>query len=1285
MIIRKKIVLKTLIERRSKVKIKSIINKLKYWKKTTLEDDTQEQTTTDSNFTTLAPKILEGKSLEENKIYLEALKEAVQIPENKNIALMGAYGSGKSSIMKTFEKNNPNHKYLFLSLASFFEKEEVEDESLKNTENQIEKLNIDPNDGMPELHPVNNLRKNNNKIETWEKVEKILVKQMIYRGTTKQLPYSRFKRISQIPNLTLLFHAVLIFILIDLLTNQNIIVNLYNSLFTVNAIVYGIIFVLGLYFIYVILLQLAKTLKLSKFSFNSITIETSEDETSYFSKYLDEIIYYFEVSKTEIVVIEDIDRFNSITVFEHLRELNYLLNNSNQIKQRVRFIYAVRDDLFNYEGESYLKESEEYLRTKFFDFIIPVIPVVDYNNSRNFLVPKVKTIIENNFSDNKVTDAYVKNKDKGIVFNIEIERFLWSISIYIDDLRLIYNICNEFEIYIKKLSHLDTINDLIKLFSLIVYKNIYPEDFASLQRNNGKLYEVFHSIKNTILDGVKNEINNKIKRERDILNGSNYEVSMSARTAIFQMCLREFGKEINPSSVTYNKDNKNNFSGTNVIPLTDSTINNFLSAENFIELKYGNKRIEVPKEKIEKYFNRFGVRTNGVIRELKEQERKERERSIEQLEMEKNFIKAIPVKEIFENEYDGYSNITGNFEEYNLLIKYLISEGYIDETYNYYISNLYEDVLGTNDITIIQKIKSNTSLDDTEELNDYELAILELSESDYRKTAILNQKIILYIFNDFKYETEQRSMINTFIYKLDNNRKTKLLQELFEQSHNQIKRFVSLLLQENSKIYSDLYKNEATDTEFNKLLEYYIFGSSENELLQQVIDDNPMLQPNVEDIPNFVLNLYGDFDVNEIELNVFFADNIFKFKETGLSEMSDNYFKHYVNNHLYQINTTNVFDIYERITSKSQEYFSLSELLASELEGLTQHINENFDEYIQLLNGRESFYEEGNILIRILNESEVSKALKNDIIKNNNSIIDDVTAINDAEHRRNVFEYEKYDTCLKNVMKATDEEINYISPYFEDESMVKQFIDEASDMSELEDNFIEELQSFLIMLVNESGKEVNEINIELFKYVDEYTVDNINDRTFNILLDCERIKPTIENINKLSGKKKIKLMTEDETTVSEKFQSIKLNDEEIINGISVFGDELREKLIMRSFKNDKLIVLNKVEWLKEILNQKIELNAVQINNLFSYDEILQDSTILEYLVFVIPKNILTESDLLRNIYSIDESLKAIQRGLRKTNRVDKKYYDLLKVLESRQIISSVEIKNDEAVFYNKHK
>lgn len=105
--------------------------------------------------------------------------------------------------------------------------------------------------------------------------------------------------------------------------------------------------------------------------------------------YLDEILYFFEVNNYNIVIFEDLDRFKNPEIFVKLRELNFLINNYEKVDRKVVFIYAIKDDVFL---------SKE--RTKFFYFIIPVIPYLNSTNSYEILrkyVLKVSTSIDEDY------------------------------------------------------------------------------------------------------------------------------------------------------------------------------------------------------------------------------------------------------------------------------------------------------------------------------------------------------------------------------------------------------------------------------------------------------------------------------------------------------------------------------------------------------------------------------------------------------------------------------------------------------------------------------------------------------------------------------------------------------------------------------------------------------------------------------------------------------------------------------------------------------------------------
>ena len=67
-----------------------------------------------TSVSSLAPKILTKKEdLEKVQPYLDKLKDTLNAKGINNIALTGGYGSGKSSLLKTFQYWNKN-EYNFL-------------------------------------------------------------------------------------------------------------------------------------------------------------------------------------------------------------------------------------------------------------------------------------------------------------------------------------------------------------------------------------------------------------------------------------------------------------------------------------------------------------------------------------------------------------------------------------------------------------------------------------------------------------------------------------------------------------------------------------------------------------------------------------------------------------------------------------------------------------------------------------------------------------------------------------------------------------------------------------------------------------------------------------------------------------------------------------------------------------------------------------------------------------------------------------------------------------------
>jgi hypothetical protein len=169
-----------------------------------------------------------------------------------------------------------------------------------------------------------------------------------------------------------------------------------------NRIIFTILFfvfvLLFFWFILKLTNYVTQNLKLSKITLPKATIEFDKKaDDSVFHNYIDEILYFFE-TRYNVVIFEDLDRFNNVEIFENLRELNMLINNSEEVNRRIVFIYAIKDEIFNSEDDPFYSRN----RTKFFDFIVPVIPTIDSSNSFEL----IKQRLSSNEFGTKISDAF---------------------------------------------------------------------------------------------------------------------------------------------------------------------------------------------------------------------------------------------------------------------------------------------------------------------------------------------------------------------------------------------------------------------------------------------------------------------------------------------------------------------------------------------------------------------------------------------------------------------------------------------------------------------------------------------------------------------------------------------------------------------------------------------------------------------------------------------------------------------------------------------------------------
>lgn len=241
------------------------------------------------------------ENYKDNQVYIESLDWALYNNNILNIALTGPYGSGKSSILKTYKTYRPHYYYLNLSVATFH----AYVDSQTNSKNR---------DGEEEL-----INEENRKIKESDEneIEKRILQQLFYRIDSKKASFSRFRKVNYITPLAIIKSISLIFATICLaaiLLFPEICINLWSNLsqnfvtlkennisVTVQIIGYLLLVIFLGKLIISIFMIAYKSIKLIRFKIKDLDVEMNSDNNdSIFNRYIDEILYLFEVNPYDV-------------------------------------------------------------------------------------------------------------------------------------------------------------------------------------------------------------------------------------------------------------------------------------------------------------------------------------------------------------------------------------------------------------------------------------------------------------------------------------------------------------------------------------------------------------------------------------------------------------------------------------------------------------------------------------------------------------------------------------------------------------------------------------------------------------------------------------------------------------------------------------------------------------------------------------------------------------------------------------------------------------------------
>ena len=723
---------------------------------------------------TLLPKKLE-KSDASYKSVIE-LNEALSSAEKehiRNIALTGPFGSGKSSVLITLREDfAKEYKFLPISLATLQANEE---------ENNISDLGGESDE-----------KEREKRIESLNrKIEYSILQQLIYREKTETVPNSRFRKIVHLSKwelvkypvaFVLTFLCILIvfepsFAKVDSIYDFFSWGNKWNTIFDFAAAVWLLV---ALYKIARYVFKSYSNSKLNKLNLKDGEIEVIENN-SIFNKHLDEILYFFQVTDYNVVIIEDLDRFGTPNIFLKLRELNQLINESKIVGRHITFIYAIKDDIF--------KDEE---RTKFFDFITTVIPVINPSNSKD----KLKSALEKKgCGDDGISDDDLS-----------------EMAFFIQDMRILTNIVNEYKQYRDKLcaNNASRLNKT-KLLGMIVYKNYYPQDFASLHRREGKVYRCISSKPKFIplaLKAIEKSEEELSKKEQIFKQNENLSKADLRRLFLFNLWHRLSNK---PLSVRID----NNYYSLEQIAASEILFSKLISEKEITyQYRYHHHYTSTESAAIDfKQIDR-DLNYSGRI-DLIEKGAKYFHNEHRHIQQEKIKVKSLRLKDLIQKYKLGESE---EFKSIGLtpMMNVFIRRGYFDEDYYDYISYFYEGMVSLADRELLLSMKIEEGRPYEYHIDKIENFVKELKDYMFESDAILNIDLLDYLASNGIYN----EMFEHVMIRLEcDNAPLQFLSQYYSEGKQQREVFKHFIEYANSWNYIINWRN---DTEKENLIEAYL-------------------------------------------------------------------------------------------------------------------------------------------------------------------------------------------------------------------------------------------------------------------------------------------------------------------------------------------------------------------------------------------------------------------------------------------------------------------------------
>lgn len=633
-------------------------------------------------------------------------------------------------------------------------------------------------------------------------------------------------------------------------------------------------------------------------------------------------------------------------------------------------------------------------------------------------------------------------------------------------MRLLKNIYNEFVIYYNRLNITEL--DCNKMLAIIAYKNLFPRDFADLQLNQGFVYAIFASKDSFIAEEVE-------KLDKQISEKCN-EIDMAKNehlSTIKELDTVYEAKQLGPYGYRYN--------------LSEADKANYAKRKQAIENRLNNSIPNLENEKLVLEQKRISIQNRQLC----------------EIITRDNIDSIFSITSTNEIGTVTYFNEIKSSEYFDLL-KYLIRNGYIDETYADYMTYFYENSLSRIDKTFLRSITDKRAKEYTYKLQNPKLIVSRLRLVDFDQEETLNFDLFTYLL-----QTSHIDYVERLINQLKDTKNLKFIGAYFDATI-ELSAYIKHLNMRWPEVFS-IALSERLLTE-NQIRRYSITSLyySDDDVIELVNKENCLC--------DYISNArdYLAIDNPNIDrlIHCFTLLGVC-FIGFDYTELNKELFQAVYEGSLYEINAENLQLIQREIlgVKNADDFFhkNYTILCLHPDSAITQYVNQNINEYfhvvLQVSDG--TIYDDENVAVAVFNNANLTTDYKQSYISALRTTITSIKEIADSSLwssllDADIVQYSEYNIMDSfNAVELNESVIGYIN---------RCDIDLDFSKTEYDEDAKEKLFDSVVICNGIDNSKYRKILVSLKLSYDVFDIAEISDDKITILIDTNIIRMTADNL-----------------------------------------------------------------------------------------------------------------------------------------------------------------------------